>query len=450
MRHILFAFCTGTLFLNGAVTRAQDNTVRELRYSGVLSQPRIDGEGVVLRRFEVLLLDSSEGTFFSVLDDDRDGSPWPESFGQLGSSTQGGISNSPRTPRLVYKYEGSAYTIPLPPLRLALPDDVRVGSAWQANSWTFEIAEAAKDGNQSVWKIDAREQRGRRQALKIAADTGLLLTASQDVFMGQGEQFELLLEQVAAATVAESAQQHTQQLRAQLLALQTKLARRPDSQQVELSPRQIADTKLQMEALTALAKGTPLQETVLRISQDIARQGRRVDEAMKRQQELTDKASPDFALQLIPKGTLESSAFKGKTVVLHFWKYAEKPLSEPYGQVGYLEFLFNKRKQLSVEVVGVAVNPALQQPDEVRSAVRSTRKLMEFMNITYPIGYDDGSLLQAFGDPRDSGGDLPLWVVVSPAGKVVHYHAGFYEIDRVEGLKQLDEIILQQTKAAAE
>ena len=167
---------------------------------------------------------------------------------------------------------------------------------------------------------------------------------------------------------------------------------------------------------------------------------------MKRQEELINTAAPDFVLKLVSKGVLESQSLKGKTVILHFWQYADKPLSEPYGQVAYLEFLFNKRKQMNVEVVGVAMNPSLQQQDTSRQAIRSARKLTEFMNLSYPIGYDDGSLLQTFGDPRPAGGQLPLWVVLSPAGKVVHYHSGFYEVDVREGLKQLDGVVTAQSQ----
>jgi peroxiredoxin len=443
MRYLLFAVCTtGLLFMDSTAALAQLKAMQEVRFSGALSQPAVDSEGVVLRRFEVLLLTGPDSKFFSVLDDDRDGSPWPESFGQLNTAAKGPI------PHLVYLYEGSAYTIALPPLSLQLPDDAQVGSSWEAIGWTFEISDADKVGEQSVWKVDARERRGRRQKLKVIKGSGLLQTASQDVFMGQGEQFELSLNQIVTKSVTEPAVQQTEQLASDLLTLQAKLARRPDTQLAELSARQITDTKQQLDNLSTLAKGTALQESVLRISQDIARQSRRVDEAMKRQQELSDKAAPEFTLKLVSGGTLESASLTGKTVVLHFWKYADKPLSEPYGQIGYLEFLFNKRKQTNVEVIGIAMNPALQQEDRLRSAVRSARKLTEFMNISYPIGYDDGSLLKAFGDPRDSGGDLPLWVVVSPAGKVVHYHSGFYEIDVREGLKQLDEIIIKQVQAA--
>ncbi len=63
------------------------------------------------------------------------------------------------------------------------------------------------------------------------------------------------------------------------------------------------------------------------------------------------------------------------------------------------------------------------------------------MNLTYPIGHDDGTLLEAFGDPRDAKGQLPLWVVLTPDGKVAHYHAGFYEVDAAQGLKELEAVL---------
>jgi len=89
------------------------------------------------------------------------------------------------------------------------------------------------------------------------------------------------------------------------------------------------------------------------------------------------------------------------------------------------------------------MNPALQQAESSRSAKRTARKLIEFMNLSYPVGYDDGSLLRAFGDPRDSDGKLPLWVVITPAGKIAHYHGGFYEVDQRYGLKELDDVLSQ-------
>ena len=134
-------------------------------------------------------------------------------------------------------------------------------------------------------------------------------------------------------------------------------------------------------------------------------------------------------------------------MVLHFWDYRDAPLSEPYGQTGYLEFLFNQKKTMNVLVVGVSTNPDLQVAENVARGRRSARKLSEFMNLSYPIGHDDGSLLEAFGDPRDSKGQLPLWIVLSPDGNVAHYHAGFYEVDAAQGLKELEAVLAEQTRA---
>ncbi|MFM7921753.1 MAG: hypothetical protein ACKPJJ_16145, partial [Planctomycetaceae bacterium] len=72
---------------------------------------------------------------------------------------------------------------------------------------------------------------------------------------------------------------------------------------------------------------------------------------------------------------------------------------------------------------------------------RAARKIAEFMNLSYPIGYDDGTLLKTFGDPRESRGQLPLWIVIGADGKVRHYHPGYYEIDAAQGLKELEAVL---------
>ncbi|MEQ9411212.1 MAG: TlpA disulfide reductase family protein [Fuerstiella sp.] len=413
--------------------------VREIRYAGALSQPAPAGD-LVLRQFEVLVLNSDDTTFFSVLDDERDGCPWPESFGQLNAA------DAPR-PHLQYDYDGALYSLPLPPVVLDLPDDAAAGSRWMSDSWTFQLVEKVTIEGVSAWNVEASERRGRRLSLSVAADSGILLKGNQDVFMGQGQQFVLTIQQTSSTIVPDDVAEQVGQLQSGLLALQSTLHRRPDSQLAELSPRQIELAAGQFEALSALAKNTPLQESVLRMRRDVDRQQQRVARSMKRQQQLLNSPAPSFSLNLVTSGTLESGSLKGRTIVLHFWQYAEKPLAEPYGQVGYLEFLHNKLQKNGVHVIGVATNPALQQPTSLSSGRRTARKLIEFMNLSYPVGYDDGSLLRAFGDPRDSGGELPLWVVVSPSGQVIHYHGGFYEIDQRQGLKELDDLLSGQQAA---
>ncbi len=418
------------LLTAGSVCSAE---VTEVRFVGSLSQST-GGEDLILREFEAVLLHSNDGAFFHVLDDEREGCPWPESFGQLHNT------GTP-APHLLYEYDGNGYSIALPPLMMALPQDVAEGSKWTVGTWAFEATGTGTEGGQKVWKLAATERRGRRQSLEILADNQTLHSATLDVFMGQGDRFELTLKQVTSKPLSDAAADRVQQLRTQLLALQRDLKRRTGSQIADLSARQIEAAAAKIDQLTVLAKDTPLQEAVLRIRRDVERQQRRLGKAMDRRDELLSKPAPGFSLELVTGGRLESDSLTGKTIVLHFWKYAEKPLSEPYGQVGYLEFLYNKRKAENVQVVGVAMNPALQQAESSRSAKRTARKLIEFMNLSYPVGYDDGSLLRAFGDPRDSDGKLPLWVVITPAGKIAHYHGGFYEVDQRDGLKELDDVL---------
>ena len=63
------------------------------------------------------------------------------------------------------------------------------------------------------------------------------------------------------------------------------------------------------------------------------------------------------------------------------------------------------------------------------------------MNLTYSIVGDSNGFISRVGDPRKAGAKLPLFVVLDADGKIVHYHAGYYEVDRVLGLKALDDVV---------
>ena len=426
-----FVGCFICLVVSSATAFAADIT--EIRYSGSMSQVRRDGDDLILRRFEVVVLNADGDQFFSVLDDDADGCPWPESYGRFAAA------NGPR-PHLVYEYEGNVYSHLLPPLVLELPEDIAEQKSWTNGHWSYTANGRPTVDGQPAWAIQISGRRGRRGQL-VVEENGLLQTGQQDVFMGQGVKFRLSVERASSRECTGDETQKLTQLQAKLLTLQSVLGRQPDTQRKELIPRQIEAANSQLDELSAIAKGTSLQETVFRIRRDVTRQDQRVAQTMERQKQLLNQSAPEFSLNLVTGGTLGSESLKGNVVVLHFWKYAEKPLAEPYGQVGYLEFLSGKRRDSNVKVVGVAMNQSLRQADRVRAGTRTARKLIEFMNLTYPVGYDDGGLLRQLGDPRESGGQLPLWVVISPEGKIVHYRSGFYEVDQRLGLKDLDAVV---------
>jgi len=428
-RQILCLLMTG-LWLDAA--RSDDDQLSEVRFTGRLSQPAGE-QAVVVRNFEVLLLDGPK-PFFCVLDDEREGCPWPESYGTF-------VAAGERRPRLLVNYDQLPYSIALPFLKLTL-NDTSIGATQKVGDWTFTVdAVQQTDDGQNRLEVSARERRGRRQSLTFDAASGLLQSATMDVFMGQGEQFALTITQTAAAAVNPAGRSATQETIAELLQLQNQLGRRPDSQVQELSSRQVASGRQMIDRLSTLSADTPLAEAVFRIRRNLTRQQRRLEGTMTSRDRIVGSEAPGFQLSLIDGTQLNSTSLAGQTIILHFWKYSDKPLKEPYGQVGYLEFLYNKQAASKIRVVGIATNPSLQDSEQTRQAQRSARKLQEFMNLSYPIGWDDGSLIRSLGDPRESGGELPLWVIIGPDGNVAHYSAGFYEVDRRAGLRELNEAL---------
>lgn len=413
-----------------------DGETQHTAFSGSLIQPG-EGDGEILRRFEADLYSNGPDHFFSVSDDLRAGCPWPDSFGVTGARA----AEDKVQPHLVYNYDGTIYLINLPPLVTSLPANTAPDSTWEHAGWQMTaIEEQTLDGT-SVWIVDARERRGRQQRLTVEASSGITVRAEADVFMGQGDQFRLTLARSSSNRLDSALSTQLTELKGQLLSLQSALKRRPDSHGYELSQRQVDDVLAGIEQTTRLAKGTPLEDLVRRMRTDAEQQQKRLASAASRANELMNSDSPAFVLDLVSGRKLDSTSLKGKTVILHFWDYRDAPLSEPYGQTGYLEFLFNQKRKMNVEVIGVSTNPDLQTTENLGRGRRSARKLSEFMNLTYPIGHDDGALLKSFGDPRDSKGQLPLWVVLTPEGKVAHYHAGFYEVDASQGLKELEAVL---------
>lgn len=413
-----------------------DGKTQHSTFSGSLIQPG-EGDGEILRRFEADLYSSGVDHFFSVSDDLRAGCPWPDSFGVTGA----GVAEDKVQPHLVYNYDGTIYLINLPPLVTNLPANIAPDSTWEHAGWQMTAIEEQTVDGASVWIVDARERRGRQQKLTVDTSSGVTVRAEADVFMGQGDQFRLTLARSSSKPMDAAVSTQLSELKGQLLALQSVLKRRPDSHGYELSQRQVDDVLAGIEQTTRLAKGTPLEDLVRRMRTDAEQQQKRLASAASRANELMNSDAPDFVLNLVSGTKLDSATLKGKTVVLHFWDYRDAPLSEPYGQTGYLEFLFNQKRKMNVEVVGVSTNPDLQTTENLGRGRRSARKLSEFMNLTYPIGHDDGALLKSFGDPRDAKGQLPLWVVLTPEGKVAHYHSGFYEVDASQGLKELEAVL---------
>ena len=342
----------------------------------------------------------------------------------------------------MYEYEGNPLIIPLP---LPLPDysaSLKAGAKWTNGKEAWEVGRTQKVQDRNCWQVEVSTNFGRQRTLAIAADSPVIVTLDERVFVGQGDEHVLSMQLESMKTLDVEQLARAAPALAALLKLQSDLQRSENETRPELTEAQI---KVAVEALPRLQKEsaeTPFSSLISAINKDIKGQLRRTDEVSKLAEKFVGKPAPIFSLTLTDKTEVPAESLKDKITVLHFWEYQGEPLVEPYGQVGYLEFLYNKRRKLGVQVYGIAVDARIAEQQSAPVALKSIHKLKSFMNLDYGIAVDDGKLLAKFGDPTKHGAKLPLWVVIGPDGKVAHYHAGFYKINPDEGLRELDDLLV--------
>lgn len=436
---VLIAALFGSLFDDGAAV--------ETRYTGALSRISKDADGTAVKRFNlygavIAEKNAARDIVFLVSERGGGGWAWPERFGVAG--TDAGFKPTGKSaPRLLYEYEGTPVVIPLPLPAMALAGELKQGAKWKEGNQAFEVVKKTKVQDRECWQVDVSTNFGRKRTLWIDVNSPLLVSLEERVFVGQGDEHRLTM-QLESTTVLDAAR-HARDLRplAGLMKLQAALQRG----ETEFRP-EFAESQLQLvaEVLPALQKEadeTPFSALVSAIAKDVKSQTERTGELARLEEKFVGKPAPALALKLIDQKPLDTDALKGKIVVLHFWEYQAEPLVEPYGQIGYLDFLYGKRKKLGVEVIGVAVDARLGDAQAASGVTRSIGRLKSFMNLGYQIAVDDGKVLARFGDPRRYGAKLPLWIVIGSDGNVAHYHSGFYKINPDEGLRDLDEVLVK-------
>ena len=430
-----------------------DNAALELRYAGSLAKVGRNGTEQPLKKFTLysVITKQGDGKRLAYLTDERGGGSWawPERFGTLDLNAKNAAANG-ATIRVLADHEGVPHPInirqPIFEFADKLSEDEELD--WTSGQSSYEVAEETKrlkDRECHIVRVSTNN--GRKQRLWISkADKTLLVAAEQQVFMGRGEEFLLKLDLESAKPVDVAAFEKLNKPLQTLLDLKSQFNRPDGETKAELNPEQIASAQKVIGSLEKQAEGTPFATLAAVVNRDVKAQTQRTDDVESLAKKFVGQAAPAFEVTTLDKKTINSKDLAGKIVVLHFWDYEGEPLAEPYGQVGYLDFLSNKRKKFGIEVVGVAVNESFSDGTKASGALRSVRKLREFMNLSYPIGTDDSTLLAKFGDPRKLGAKLPLWVVINPDGKIAHYHVGFYVIKPDEGLRPLDEAVMKQIK----
>jgi hypothetical protein len=420
---------------------------REYQYSGTLTQKVRRGETPPpAKEFELYTLltssDAGQECFHFVSERGGGGWAWPERFG-AATIGQNNRRTGGRPPHVLHSHDGVKYPVETPLPLFEFADQVSENASWTSGRLEYTVKGKTEVSGKQCWEIEAVDNFGRRQKFYVEQDGPILVAAERQVFMGRGDEFTLRVSLSGSRTLDTAEAAKTTAAVASLQKIQANLERDEGTTKPELSTTQIEKTSAALPALVEQTEGLPINKLVIAMSRDVGAQSQRAGDVNSLRKKFIGQPLPGFILPTLAGAQLDSATLKGKITVLHFWEYQGEPLEEPYGQVGYLDFLLNRRGRLGVNAVGVAVNEGFANPETLAAAKRSVRKLRDFMNLGYPIALDGGTLIKKLGDPRQLDASLPLWVVVGPDGRIADYHVGVFPINPDEGLRDLDAVIVR-------
>ena len=349
-------------------------------------------------------------------------------------------------PALLYQREDGKSIVPLFPPLFAAENRLERGATWSEGRTDFRVTGEAKVADRECVEVDCRTPYGHKRTIFVEKSSPLVVALRETVFIGQGEQHELKLELVTVKALSAEDAAKAEGAFEQGARLKEVLNHKPRTDPVEFERAELTTLRAELPKLAEAASATPLAPLVAAAQKDLQDQKGRSGAVTALRDAAIGKPAGEFKLLDLSGKEVNQEVLKNKVTVLHFWAYRDTPLEEPYGQVGYLDFLLRKRGEKGVQILGVLVDEKIVDDGARRTAAASARKLKSFMNLSYDILMDDGTLLKRLGDPRPAGGKLPLFIVIGRDGRVVEYHAGLYDVKPEQGLAELDAVV---TKAGA-
>lgn len=418
----------------------------QLHYQGTVAKVQRDRSAQTAEKsFDLTILvtrSDAAGTDFYWLLNERGagGFGWSDRIGRWSQDAEAAPVGA-QGPALLFDYGAGKHAIVLPPPIVPLPATVETGATWKRDGLDQSAVRVSSAVERKAWEIETHNQFGPLRRTWADFDSRVLLQQDERVFMNQGTEYRLAMQlrDVEATDAAERTKLEAGF--AALVELKEKTKRPARKTDDVWTPAELAVLARHLPAARQHVSGGALEQLAAVADRDLRRQTDRGSALERLTAAQVGKRVEPFELEGLDGARLTADDLRGAVTVLHFWDYRDQPLKEPYGQVGYLEFLGARHKQAGLKVYGVAVDGRFREPDAAKAAAVGVRKLKNFMNLSYPVLFDGGALVERFGDPRPAGAELPLFVVVGPDGTIAHHKVGFYEVDREAGLKQLDAVV---------
>lgn len=434
-----------TTLLGMALVAASPTT--ELKYSGDLSRLDRSGESSQVKQFEVRCLvtnadDNRRTIVFLTNEDEGSGIAWPERIGRIEAQFEP-PHQAGHVIQVLYRHDDRPHLLAIPGPVFEHRSQLAADAEWATDAHRYSVISAREVEGKECWEVEAVSTgRDGTAMLVVDAASGTIQSGSRRLTMGQGVSYELAWRLDSTRELPADEAERTAAAADSLLALRAGLARDEAGARAALSTEELTTAEAALDEIRQRSADTALAPLAKAIETDLRTQQRRAESVSALSEKFVGQAAPTFSLSALDGKPIATELYQGKTLVLHFWDYQDEPLEEPYGQIGYLDFLTNRHSAEKLQVYGVAVDRRLRNPATAPQATRSVRRLKSFMNLGYEITADrDGKLLKAFGDPTQYDAALPLWVVIAPDGKIVHYRTGFYKVDREVGLAEIDAIV---------
>lgn len=417
----------------------------ELQYTGTLGQQTKDGlvevKSFALNAVAVNAEDGNTQLAYHLLERGGGGWGWPERFGLV---PEAGKKNRPI--QLLQMHENQKYVLPIRSPLFEFREKLVPQTSWKDGRFEYLVTRKRKLKDRDCFQVEVSSNLGRVQTLCVDASSAILVSLDERVIIGRGDEFQLKLElqsqnQLSAADTAK-----VRKVLDSLLAISAGLNRTGEQKVLELTDVQLKSVQSELPRIEKDAEGTLWTRFIASIGRDLQQQQKRLDGISGLEKRRLGNPAPNWTLKLVDGKNISNTDLKDTVVVLHFWQYRSEPLTEPYGQIGYLDFLNSKRKKLGVKVIGINVDERFSTPQQTPAANRSMKGLLEFMKVGYDVATDDGTILAEFGDPRTVNAPLPLWLVIGHDGVITHYHAGIYDIKPDEGLKELDDAVVEAVR----
>jgi AhpC/TSA family len=435
----------------------------ELRYRGTFSKASRDAEpsGEPVKRFELYCLSTSRadgGRDVAYVLDEQGSAGWPWAARVGTIATDARLHPTKNRMRLLHEHSATPYVLVVPFPYFEFADRLAADARWEAPRaaelpnqndtapWKYRVSGRAKIAGRDCYRVDVSNNFGPQESLWIDSAQPLLIKAERRIIIGRGEVHLLAMHLDSVVPLTDESLARVRQPLDSLLKLQQQLKRADDDRSAELTDAQLKIVGEEIKSLEQQAENTPFERLVASIVRDVNSQSRRTGDVESLARRMVGKPAPAIRLKSLDGEAIPPAELSGKIVLLHFWSYQGEPFpQEPYGQIGFLDYLYHRRKRLGVRVYGVAIDSRFADAALAPVAARSVRKLQNFMNLTYPVVTDDGTL-ERLGDPERVGAKLPLWVLIDGKGTVIQYKTGTYPIKAEEGLSQLDQAILEIIK----